>query len=63
MRATRESHGRLPEIAIVALSSDDSDSVVGQMLEAGASARVRKGASSQELDRVLRMAIEARRGS
>lgn len=42
LRATREIRARAPGTAIVALSADESDSVVLAMLEAGAMAYLRK---------------------
>lgn len=59
LRATREIHARDPRIAIVALSSDESDSVVLAMLEAGAITYVRKGRPAGELIGILRSAIAA----
>jgi DNA-binding NarL/FixJ family response regulator len=59
LTATREIHARAPEIAIVALSADESDSVVLAMLEAGAVTYVRKGRPAQELIRLLKESIAA----
>ncbi len=59
VRATREIHARAPRTAIVALSSDESDSVVLAMLEAGAMAYVRKGKPGHELAAILRSSIDA----
>ena len=59
LRATREIRSRAPEVAIVAFSSDESDSVVRAILRAGAMTYVRKGIDGHELNSVLRSAIEA----
>jgi DNA-binding NarL/FixJ family response regulator len=59
LRATREIHARVPGIAIVALSSDESDTVVMAMLEAGAVTYVRKGRPGHELASLLRTSIAA----
>jgi PAS domain S-box-containing protein len=65
LQAASEIRRRTPGIAIVALSSDDSEPVVRSMLQAGASRCLRKDTSGQELDRALRQAIAAnpRRGT
>jgi DNA-binding NarL/FixJ family response regulator len=59
LRATREIRSRAPEVAIVALSSDESDSMVREMLRAGAMTYLRKGIDGHQLDSVLRAAIDA----
>ncbi len=59
LRATREIRARVPETAIVALSADESDSTVREMIVAGAMAYVRKGMDRDELERVLRASIDA----
>jgi DNA-binding NarL/FixJ family response regulator len=59
LRATREMHARTPGVAIVALSADESDSVVRAMLQAGAMAYVRKGTAAHELVAILRSSISA----
>jgi DNA-binding NarL/FixJ family response regulator len=59
LRATREIRALAPEVAIVALSADESDASVRAMISAGAMAYVRKGVDRDELDRVLRSSIEA----
>jgi DNA-binding NarL/FixJ family response regulator len=59
LRATREIHSRAPEVAIVALSSDESDSTVREMLQAGAMTYVRKGIDGHQLNSILCSAIEA----
>jgi DNA-binding NarL/FixJ family response regulator len=59
LRATREISTRSPGVAIVALSADESDSSVLEMLEAGAVAYLRKGTAANELARVLRSALAA----
>ncbi len=48
-----------PRTAIVALSADESDAVVREMIEAGAMAYVRKGTPGGELARTLRRSIQA----
>jgi DNA-binding NarL/FixJ family response regulator len=59
LRATREIRSRAPEVAIVALSSDESDSIVRAMLRAGAMTYVRKGIDGHQLNSILRSAIDA----
>lgn len=59
LRAAREIHERVPQVALVALSGDESDSVVLAMLDAGAVAYLRKGTSPHELARTLRSSIAA----
>jgi DNA-binding NarL/FixJ family response regulator len=53
LRATREIREHAPEVAIVALSSDESDAMVRAMVQAGAMAYVRKGVGAEELRDVL----------
>lgn len=59
LRATKEIRARAPGIAIVALSSDESDSVVLAMLQAGAMTYVRKGRPAGELISILQSSIAA----
>lgn len=59
LRATYVIHDRSPNTAIVALSSDESDSIVRAILDAGAVTYVRKGKGARQLDRILRSAIKA----
>jgi DNA-binding NarL/FixJ family response regulator len=59
LRATREIRALAPEVAIVALSADESDASVRAMIQAGAMAYVRKGMDRDELDRVLHSSIAA----
>lgn len=59
LRATREIRACAPATAIVALSADESDHVVREMLEAGAMTYVRKGTSAGELSLALNRSIEA----
>lgn len=63
LRATREIRQRAPKTAVVALSADESRSVVIEMLEAGAMSYVRKGAPPDELAATLQQAIAAHRSS
>lgn len=59
LRATQEIRQALPDTTIVALSSDESEHLVLDMLQAGAVTYLRKGASSAELLDSLRKSIEA----
>jgi DNA-binding NarL/FixJ family response regulator len=59
LRAAREIHERAPGTAIVALSSDESSSVVLAMLNAGAITYLRKGMTAHELTRILHSSISA----
>lgn len=59
LHATREIRSRHPEVAIVALSSDESDSTVRAVIEAGAETYVRKGVDGDELARILHAALAA----
>jgi DNA-binding NarL/FixJ family response regulator len=59
LRATREIQARAPGVAIVALSADESDSMVREIILAGAMAYIRKGVSAEEIDNKLRLAISA----
>jgi DNA-binding NarL/FixJ family response regulator len=58
LRATREICEATPETTIVALSADESERIVLDMLRAGAVAYVRKGVGADELVALLE---EARR--
>jgi DNA-binding NarL/FixJ family response regulator len=59
LHATKEMQVRAPGTAIVVLSADESDSLVRDMIGAGAIAYVRKGAASTELASTLERAIVA----
>ena len=59
LRATREICEAAPETAIVALSADESERVVLDMLRAGAVAYVRKGVDADELASLLHEALRA----
>jgi len=58
-RATREICEASPGTAIVALSADESERVVLDMLRAGAVAYVRKGVGADELAALLHEALRA----
>jgi DNA-binding NarL/FixJ family response regulator len=59
LRATQEIRGAAPGTAIVALSADESERVVLEMLNAGAVTYVRKGVGPNELAELLRRALRA----
>jgi DNA-binding NarL/FixJ family response regulator len=59
LRATHVIHDRCPTTAIVALSSDESESLVRAILLAGAVTYVRKGIEPHELQRTLHSAMTA----
>jgi DNA-binding NarL/FixJ family response regulator len=59
VRATREIRDAAPGIAIVALSADESERVVLDMLRAGAVAYLRKGVDADELAALLHEALRA----
>src|SRR4051794_38788791 len=59
VRATREIRSAAPETTIVALSADESERIVLEMLNAGAVAYVRKGVSADELVALLLEALRA----
>lgn len=59
LRAAREMHALAPATAIVALSADESDGMVRDVIQAGAIAYVRKGVAAHELMTTLRRSIEA----
>ena len=59
LRATREIRAGAPRTAIVALSADESERMVRDMLTAGAVTYVRKGVGAEELAALLRESLEA----
>jgi DNA-binding NarL/FixJ family response regulator len=59
LRATREIAARAPGVTIVALSGDESDSTVREIILAGAMTYVRKGLSAGALDDTLHRAMSA----
>jgi DNA-binding NarL/FixJ family response regulator len=59
LRATREIRSAAPRTAIVALSSDESERIVLDMLRAGAVTYVRKGVRAAELTALLRESLDA----
>jgi DNA-binding NarL/FixJ family response regulator len=59
LRATREICEATPATAIVALSADESERVVLDMLRAGAVAYLRKGVAADELVTLLHEALRA----
>jgi DNA-binding NarL/FixJ family response regulator len=59
LRATREIRAAAPRTAIVALSADESERVVLDMLTAGAVTYVRKGVRAGELTALLRESLDA----
>jgi DNA-binding NarL/FixJ family response regulator len=59
VRATKEICEATPDTAIVALSADESERVVLDMLRAGAVAYVRKGVDADELAALLEEALRA----
>jgi DNA-binding NarL/FixJ family response regulator len=58
LRAVRGIHKVAPDTAIVVLSIDESDGVVRELLQAGATAYLRKGTSPQVLANTLLDSIE-----
>jgi len=58
-RATREIIAATPATAIVALSADESDRVVRDMLAAGAVTYIRKGVTAEQLTALLHESIRA----
>jgi DNA-binding NarL/FixJ family response regulator len=60
LRATREIRGAVPTTTVVALSADESDEVVRDMILAGAVNYIRKGMKSDELGEALRASLAAR---
>ena len=59
LRATREIRAAAPGTTIVALSADESERVVLDMLRAGAVAYLRKGVDADELAALLHEALRA----
>lgn len=59
LRATREIRSAAPRTAIVALSADESERIVLDMLTAGAVTYVRKGVRAEELSALLRESLDA----
>ncbi|MGH2841569.1 MAG: response regulator [Solirubrobacteraceae bacterium] len=59
LRATTEMQSCAPRTAIVVLSADESDGSVRDVIAAGATAYVRKGATTDELATTLQRAIDA----
>ena len=59
LRATREIRAAAPRTAIVALSADESERIVLDMLTAGAVTYVRKGVLAEELKALLRESLDA----
>jgi DNA-binding NarL/FixJ family response regulator len=59
LRATREIRAAAPDTTIVALSADESERVVLDMLRAGAVAYLRKGVDADELAALLHEALRA----
>lgn len=59
LRATREIHDAVPLTTVVALSADESDQVVRDMIRAGAVNYIRKGIRNDELDEALRASLAA----
>jgi DNA-binding NarL/FixJ family response regulator len=58
-RATREISAATPATTIVALSADESDRVVRDMLAAGAVTYVRKGVTAEQLTALLHESVRA----
>jgi DNA-binding NarL/FixJ family response regulator len=59
LRATREIRGISPRTAVIVLSGDESDGVVRDVINAGATTYVRKGTPRAELSRVVRTSVAA----
>jgi DNA-binding NarL/FixJ family response regulator len=59
LRATREIRDAAPDTTIVALSADESERVVLEMLRAGAVAYLRKGVGADDLAALLHEALRA----
>jgi DNA-binding NarL/FixJ family response regulator len=59
LHATREITKRCPDTAVVALSADESQEVVLEMLNAGAMAYVLKSASRMEIVEKIEQSVEA----
>lgn len=62
MRAVQGIHQVAPDTAILVLSIDESDGVVRELVQAGATAYLRKGVSPQALNDALFDSIEAHAG-
>ena len=60
VRATREIRAAAPDTAIVALSADESERIVLDMLTAGAVTYIRKGVGAEQLGALLRESLCAR---
>jgi DNA-binding NarL/FixJ family response regulator len=61
LSATRELHRRSPGTAIVALSGDESDAIVREVIASGATSYLRKGIARADLALALRGAMSAHR--
>jgi DNA-binding NarL/FixJ family response regulator len=61
LRAVRGIHEVAPDTAIVVLSVDESDGVVRELMQAGATAYLRKGVAPQVLVDTLMDSIDAHR--
>ena len=61
LHAAREIKRRSPATTVVALSADEEDHTVREMLQSGAIAYVRKGVSTAELKHKLRASLAAER--
>lgn len=61
LRATRELHRQTPATAVVALSGDECDALVREVIAGGATRYLRKGIARAELALALRGAISAHR--
>jgi DNA-binding NarL/FixJ family response regulator len=59
LRAVQGIHDVAPDTAIVVLSVDESDRVVRELMQAGATAYLRKGVAPQVLNEALMDSIEA----
>ena len=59
LRATRELHRQAPATAVVALSGDESDALVREVIAGGATRYLRKGIPRADLALALRGAISA----
>ena len=59
VRATEAIHAAAPGTTIVALSADESERIVLEMLKAGAVTYIRKGVGAEELTALLRESLRA----
>jgi DNA-binding NarL/FixJ family response regulator len=59
LRATKGIHAAAPGTTIVALSADESERIVLEMLNAGAVTYIRKGVGAEELTALLRESLRA----